>query len=80
MALGLPSDGTRAVAEAKPKPPARRREAARPLFPGEEAAWAEPYRETARPASRRRGTSRGEAVVRAPAPMYEQPSWWWVTR
>ncbi|HEX8664135.1 MAG TPA: L,D-transpeptidase family protein [Beijerinckiaceae bacterium] len=80
VALGLPSDGTRAVAEAKPKP-VRRREAARPpLLPGE-AAWADPYyRETARSGSRRRGGPHGEAVVRAPAPMYEQPSWWWVTR
>jgi murein L,D-transpeptidase YcbB/YkuD len=79
IALGLPSDGTRAVAEAKPKPRAPRREAARaPLLPGD-AAWGEPYyRENARAGSRR-GPWRGEAVVRAPSP-FEPPPWWWVTR
>ncbi|HEX8166114.1 MAG TPA: L,D-transpeptidase family protein [Beijerinckiaceae bacterium] len=91
VALGLPSDGTRAVVEAKPKP-VRRRDAARPpLLPGEDGPWAPQFQEQfqarpqfqpegARSAARRRAPTRGEAVVRAPAPLFEQPSWWWVTR
>jgi murein L,D-transpeptidase YcbB/YkuD len=49
LALGLPSDGTRAAAEAKPQKQARRR-----------------------------APPRAQTAVRAPLPMYEQPSWWWV--